>query len=187
MSRFNRFLKHYRGHLLHLWFEETFGWILRSLPGATGVFLRWLFYRLMFEELKSFPIIYPGVYFTHTYGIKVGRSFSINTGSLIDGRGGITIGNHVMVGPHVVITSSNHNFMQLDLPMCKVDHIMSPVTIENDVWIGAHAVINGGITIGNGAIVSAGAVVTRDVKDYQIVGGVPAKPIGIRLKYKNQI
>jgi acetyltransferase-like isoleucine patch superfamily enzyme len=64
--------------------------------------------------------------------------------------------------------------------MATRDHEMVPVKIGNDVWIGAHAVITGGIRIGNGAVISAGAVVTQNVDDYQIVGGVPARVIGDR-------
>ena len=61
---------------------------------------------------------------------------------------------------------------------------MKPVTIKNDVWIGANTTILGGVTIGKGVIVGAGAVVTKDVPDYTIVGGVPAKEIGFRGKRK---
>lgn len=175
-----RFMQKYKGHLFHLWCEETLGWIVRSLPGLFGMALRWGLYRLLFAELKSFCTIYPGVYFTHTYGLKVGRGFSPNSGALIDARGGIDIGDHVMVGPYAVIASSNHAHHQTDAPIASVDHVMAPVKIGNDVWIGAHAVVTGGVTIGNGVVVSAGAVVTKDVADYQIVGGVPARVIGLR-------
>jgi acetyltransferase-like isoleucine patch superfamily enzyme len=180
MNPIIRFFKKYRAHIFHLWCEELFGWLFRSLPGLFGMVLRWGLYRLLFAELKSFCTIYAGVYLTHTYGLKVGRGFSPNTGALIDARGGIEIGDHVMVGPHAVIVSSNHDFQQTDVPMAAVDHVMAPVKIGNDVWIGVHAVITGGVTIGNGVVVSAGAVVTKDVADYQIVGGVPAKVIGSR-------
>ena len=73
----------------------------------------------------------------------------------------IVIGDHVMVGPYAVIVSSNHAFQQTDEPMATVDHVMAPVKIGNDVWIGAHAVITAGVTIGNGVVVSAGAVVDK--------------------------
>ena len=180
MHVIKRFMLKYKDHLLHLWCEEFFGWLGRSLPGLFGMVFRWGLYRLLFAELKSFCTIYPGVYLTHTYGLKVGKGFSPNSGALIDARGGIDIGDHVMVGPYAVIVSSNHSFQQTDAPMATVDHIMAPVKIGNDVWIGAHAVITAGVTIGNGVVVSAGAVVTKDVTDYQMVGGVPARVIGKR-------
>ena len=179
-SNLVRFIKFYRKRLFHLWMEEAVGWIVRSLPGLLGMIIRWCAYRMLFRELKSFCTIYPGVYFTHTYGIQVGKAFSPNTGAMIDGRGGVTIGDHVMIGPYSVIVSSNHAYKQVSSPMTSLDHIMAPVVIGDDVWIGAHAVITGGSKIGNGAVVSAGAVVTQDVGDYQIVGGVPARVIGNR-------
>jgi maltose O-acetyltransferase len=180
-----RFVKFYRKHLLHLCIEEGIGWIVRSIPGLLGMIIRWCVYKLLFKELKSFCTIYPGVYFTHTYGIRVGSSFSPNTGVLMDGRGGIEIGDHVMIGPYSVIVSSNHDFKQVVSPMATLDHIMAPVIIGNDVWIGAHVVITGGTKIGNGVVISAGAVVTKDVDDYQIVGGVPARVIGSRKQSKS--
>jgi acetyltransferase-like isoleucine patch superfamily enzyme len=165
---------------MHLAVEEHLAWLVRSLPGPVGVVARWGFYRLLFAKLRSFAIFYPGVYLTHSYGMRVGSGFSVNTGALLDGRGGIRIGNDVLVGPYAVITSSDHAHEQLDLPMTSVDHVMAPVCIGDDVWIGAHAVVTGGVEIGNGAVVAAGAVVTRDVPAYAIVGGVPATVIGDR-------
>jgi acetyltransferase-like isoleucine patch superfamily enzyme len=175
-----RFIRKYNKQLLFLWVEEVFGWLLRSLPGFLPGLLRYGFYRMMFRRLRSFALIYPGVRVTHSYGISVGRSFSINSGALIDGRGGVTIGDNVMIGPYVVIVSSDHDFRQIEKPMTACDHILKPVFIGNDVWIGAQAVISAGVTIGNGAVVAAGAVVTADVGNYEIVGGVPAKVIGSR-------
>lgn len=175
-----RFIRQYNKRLLFLWVEEVFGWLLRSLPGFIPGLLRYGFYRMMFKRLKSFALIYPGVRVTHSHGISAGRSFSINSGALIDGRGGVAIGDHVMIGPYAVIVSSDHDFRQIEKPMTACDHILKPVTIGNDVWIGARAVICAGITIGNGAVVAAGAVVTVDVNDFEIVGGVPAEVIGTR-------
>ena len=64
--------------------------------------------------------------------------------------------------------------------MTTCDHILRPLVIQDDVWIGAHACIPGGVTIGQGAIVAAGAVVVKDVEARSIVGGVPARVIGRR-------
>jgi len=175
-----RFRRYYSGHLFHIWAEEYIGWFSRNLPSIEGMLVRYGLYKLVFKKIKSFALIYPGVYFTHTYGIKIGHRFSINTGTIIDGRGGITIGDGVMIGPHTAIYSSDHDFTQLGRPMASLDHIMTPVVIKDDVWIGAHVCITGGITIGHGAVIAAGAVVTKDVEDDMIVAGVPAKSIGKR-------
>ena len=172
-----RFRKRYSGHLSHIWVEEYVGWITRNLPSMEGMLIRYGLYKLLFKKIESFALIYPGVYFTHTYGIEIGNRFSVNSGAILDGRGGIKIGNGVMIGPHTAIYSSGHNFAQLDRPMTSLDHIMAPVVISDDVWIGAHVCIPGGITIGRGAIVAAGAVVVKNVEANTIVAGVPANTI----------
>jgi len=140
-----RFSKRYSQHLFHIILEEYLGWIVRSLPGFVGIGIRWLAYRMLFQKLDSFAFIYAGVYLSHTYGIRTGKSLAINSGALLDGRGGITLGNNVLIGPYAVIASSNHDYKQVDLPLPSVDHIIEPVTIGDDVWIGAHAVITGGL------------------------------------------
>lgn len=175
-----RFSKRYNNRILHILSEEYLGWLVRSLPGFLGMVVRWSIYKLLFKQLNSFAFIYAGVYLTHTYGIEAGKSLAINSGALIDGRGGITFGDNVLIGPYAVIASSNHDYRQLDMPISAMDHIMERVSIGNDVWIGAHAVITSGVIIGDYAVIAAGAVVTHDVEPYQIVGGVPAKVIGNR-------
>jgi acetyltransferase-like isoleucine patch superfamily enzyme len=181
MDVLQRFRRRYGKHLFHLWAEEYLGWLARSWPGFEGMMLRWVIHRLLFKAVGSFALIYPGVYFSHTYGIKIGRNFAINTGAHLDGRGGITIGDNVMIGPYAVIVSSRHDTRQVGIPMIDLDHVLEPVAIQDDVWIGAHVVIRGGVTIGNGAVIGAGAVVTQNVEAYKIVGGIPAKVVGERL------
>lgn len=98
-------------------------------------------------------------------------------------QGAVTIGNNVMMGPDCIIYSQNHRFDDLDRPMIEQgfqDEV--PVVIGDDVWIGARVTILPGVYVGCHTIIAAGAVVTKDVPDYAIVGGVPAKV----LKYRNR-
>lgn len=176
----NRFRKKYWKKLIHIWAEEFFGWVTRSLPGLTGLLTRGLYAKLLFKKVGSLPLIYPGVFFFHTYGIEVGKNFAINSGSVVDGRGGIIIGDDVLIGPNVSIMSSEHQFKQTDTPIIELNHLIGEVKIHDDVWIGANAVITSGVEIGKGAVVGAGAVVTKDVSEFSVVGGVPAKVIGTR-------
>jgi len=180
MNRLIQFIKKYKAKIIYIILEEYIGFLVRYLPGYFGMAIRFIFYKLLFQKIKSFPLIYTGTYFTHSYGIKVGDSFSINTGCVIDGRGGITIGNNVMIGPNTVIVSSFHQFEQVNKPMNSYDHIFSPVIIKDDVWIGANVFIKCGITINSHSVIAAGSVVTKDVGEYEIVGGVPAKFISKR-------
>ena len=91
--------------------------------------------------------------------------------------GPVTIGNHVNLAQGIVVTALNHNFKDTTLRIDEQGISTNPVVIGDDVWIGANAVILPGVTIGKHAVVAAGAVVTKDVPDYCIVGGVPAKII----------
>lgn len=96
-------------------------------------------------------------------------------------RGPLVLGDDVMMGPDVLIFTSNHEIGRTDIPMrLQGNGAVKRVTISSDVWIGARVIILPGVTIGKGAVIGAGAVVAKDVPDYAIVGGVPAKIIGYR-------
>lgn len=97
--------------------------------------------------------------------------------------GSVIIGNNVMMGPHCTIYSRNHAFERTDIPMREQGfQEEKTVVIGDDVWIGGHVIILPGVHVGKGAILGAGAVVTKDVPEYAIVGGNPAKII----RYRNE-
>jgi acetyltransferase-like isoleucine patch superfamily enzyme len=180
MGNVTRFARKYRGRLVRLAAEEVLGALVRGWPSLPGMWARAALWKPLFRRLDGMPLIYPGVYVTHAYGIAAGRRLSVNTGALIDGRGGITIGDDVMIGPYAVVTSSTHNHARRDVPMTALDHEMQPLTIGSDVWIGAHAFIRGGVTLGNGCVIGAGSVVLTDVPPFSIAAGVPARVVGAR-------
>ena len=102
--------------------------------------------------------------------------------------GKITIGNDVMMGPECIILSRNHAFSRTDIPMrLQGFEEEKECVIGNDVWIGRRVMIMPGVRIGNGCIIAAGAVVTKDVPDYAIVGGVPARIIRFRNNNENNL
>jgi galactoside O-acetyltransferase len=160
--------------------EIYIGAILRALPGVEGLFLRSIFYKLIFKSCKGGLIIYPSVYIIFSHRISVGERVAINVNSYLDGRGEITIGNGVLVGPNCVIASCEHTFDNRDVPIYQQPVKYGPVIIEDDVWIGANVVIKCNVIVGKGSVVGAGAVVTKNVEPYTIVAGVPAKKIGVR-------
>ena len=106
--------------------------------------------------------------------VEIGNNVSISAFFHLHGMGNVRIGNRVMIASHVAITSLTHDHSG---PLMYATGIMRPVVIEDDVWIGTHAVILPGVTIGQGAVVGAGSVVTRDVPANAVVGGVPARII----------
>ena len=114
--------------------------------------------------------------------IAIGDNVSLNSNVMInaDINGEITIGNNVLIAPNVVIRASNHDYGRVDVPIKGQGHKPGKIIIKENVWIGSNAVILPDVTIGKGAIIGAGAVVTKDVSDFEIVGGVPAKKIGSR-------
>lgn len=106
-------------------------------------------------------------------------SFNTNVHVNAD-NGRISFGNHVLVGPNVVIRASNHRFDRTDTPIRDQGHSTGEITIEDDIWLGANVSVLGGVRIGRGAVVAAGAVVTKDVASFSVVGGVPARLIKMR-------
>ena len=107
-----------------------------------------------------------GAAFDH---IKIGNNVYINSNSLLMARGGITIEDDVMLAANVQLLSNNHDEYDRQVLTCK------PIHIKKGAWIGAGASILPGVTIGKYAIVGAGAIVTKDVGDYEVAVGVPAK------------
>ncbi|MDP4132480.1 MAG: acyltransferase [Bacillota bacterium] len=117
--------------------------------------------------------------------VKIGNDSGIGINSSIAGY--VTIGNDVMMGPECIIYTRNHEFKRTDIPMHEQGFSeVKPVVIGNDVWIGGRVIILPGVHIGNGCIIGAGAVVTKDVPDYAIVGGNPAKVIKYRTDEQNK-
>ena len=119
-------------------------------------------------------------------GVSFGDQIKIGDGSGIGPNGdvpnGVTIGNSVMIGPDVIMITANHRFDQLDVPMgLQGWEKTRPITIGNDVWIGARVVLLPGVQIGNGCIIGAGSVVTKNVPDYEIWAGNPAHFIRSRI------
>ena len=86
-----------------------------------------------------------------------------------------------MIAPHVMLAGGSHNFSDTNVPMKLQGHKAKGIVLEDDVWIGANSVILDGVRIGKGAIVGAGAVVTKAIEPYAIVGGNPARTIGHRI------
>lgn len=103
--------------------------------------------------------------------VKIGRNVVVMNNSLFMAAGGITIEDDVMVAANVQLISNNHDLYDHQILICK------PVRLKRNCWIGAGATILPGITVGENAVVAAGAVVTKDVEDNTVVGGNPAKII----------
>lgn len=111
-------------------------------------------------------------------GIRTGARCWVGVNAVLaSGQGGLFLGNDVLIGPQAVLVTGDHDFSRLDVPATQRDYTGKPITIGDNVWIGAGAVVLGGVCVGDNAVVAAGAVVTHDVAAGAVVGGVPAKVI----------
>lgn len=141
--------------------------------------VRKLAYRLAGIKIGKNSYIHMGTRFYLPINITIGNGTVIGDHCFLDGRAKLEIGNNVDIASQVLIYNSEH-----DVQSEGFDPVEEPVEIGDYVFIGPRAIILPGVKIGKGAIVAAGAVVTTDVKPFEIAGGVPAKVIGER-KDKN--
>jgi len=137
--------------------------------------LRRLFYRIAGMQIGEGTSIHTGLRLYNPAGIKIGKDTIIGENAILDGRGPLTIGNHVAFASDVMIYNSEH-----DIRDPQFIATTQAVEIEDYAFIGPRAIILPGVHIGKGAVVGAGAVVTKDVPPGVIVGGVPAIQIGNR-------
>lgn len=110
-------------------------------------------------------------------GIKIGRHSLIGEYTVIRGQGGVSIGDRVYTSPFTQIIAVNHVFDDPMRSFVEQGITAQGIVIEDDVWLGASAIITDGVRIGRGAVVAAGAVVTTDVPAHTVVAGVPARPV----------
>lgn len=112
--------------------------------------------------------------------LRIGARTAINEGSIISATLSVTIGEDCMLAPRVYVLDVDHRFDSRQIPIALQGYLQAPVVIEDDVWIGAQAVITRGVRIGRGAIVAANSVVTKDIPPYAIAAGAPARVIKFR-------
>lgn len=156
-------------------------WIEILPYGPLADRLKRLILRLYGAQVGRNPTIYSGVWIRPIKGLHLGDNVSIGKDVIITTAGTVTVGHNVMIGHGSKIISANHVIPPGRGQIRFAGHEAKPVVIEDDVWIAAQVVILPGVRIGEGAVVAAGAVVTRDVPPFTIVGGVPARILRHRL------
>jgi acetyltransferase-like isoleucine patch superfamily enzyme len=130
--------------------------------------------------LKNSIIECTGVIRELGEGLVIGDGVGIAQNAFIQVRGNVTIGNKVIFGPGVSIFSENHNWQDNTRPIVDQGATRGDVIIGDECWLGANCIILAGVTVGKGAIIAAGSVVTKDVPPNEIWGGCPAKFIKTR-------
>lgn len=181
--------------------EEIWIWIFSWIPTPFGTLIRMYAWRWLFKKCGS-ARFGTGISVIACRNISIADNVRIGRGCIVTASNGeLELGSHVAIsplchiaadngnieirsytaiGPGTVLRSSNHCFVDKELPIMFQGHNTGRIIIEDDVWIGANCVVTPDVRIGKGAIVGAGAVVTHDVEPYSIVAGVPAKEIGKR-------
>lgn len=134
---------------------------------------RKLFSRLIGKNVDETFSLFPPFYTDCGKNITVGKNVFINSGCCFQDQGGITIGDDTLIGHQVVLATLNHDLN----PEQRKSMNAAPIIIGKNVWIGAHATVLAGVTIGDNAVIAAGAVVTRDVPANTVAAGIPAKII----------
>jgi maltose O-acetyltransferase len=155
-------------------------WLVGGIPGVPGFAVRTVVLKVFCAELAGIAWVQPGVTFVQLNRLRVGKQFAVNSGTYINAIGTITIGNDVLIGSNVTISSGQHP-IEGRLPAIFARPVVPrPIVIEDDVWIGAGAVIMPGITLRQGTVVGANSVVTKDTEAYAVMAGVPAKKLRSR-------
>lgn len=154
---------------------EAQNMILRWVGYIPVHHIRRFFYRVGGMWIGQGSSIHMGAVFYDVKNISIGEDTIIGERVVLDGRDKLKIGDHVDFASEVMVYNGQH-----DIHDKQFKGIFAPVIIKDYVFVGPRAIILPGVTIGKGVIVGAGAVVTKDVSDFAIVGGVPAKVIGER-------
>jgi len=149
--------------------------ILRFVGFIPLHFIRKFFYLISGVKMSWNSTIHIGANFFNPSNITIGHDTIIGDHCFMDGRSSLKIGNHVGIASQVLIYNDEHDINSNDY-----GNSFGPVEIGDYVFIGPRAIILPGVKIGKGAVVAAGAVVTKDIPDFEIWGGVPAKKISDR-------
>jgi len=185
--------------------DEIIDWVealVRFMPGRLGGGVRKIWFKRRFRRSGGMScsagcefVGAPDISFDGIVGIGSNGLFSARGGSIrigdnsffnrdvhinADIGGQIIIGDNCLIGPKVIMRTASHRFEKKEVNIREQGHQIGDIVIEDDCWIGANAVILGGVHIGRGAVIGAGAVVTKDIPPMAIAVGVPAKVLKYR-------
>lgn len=156
---------------------------LFSLPRYRFLnYIKTIFLRSRGAKIGSRVVFYPGVWICSGKNLILGNDVDLALDVLITTDGGVSIGDRSLIGYRTQILSGNHVIPSIEKRIFDSGHERTPVVIEKDVWIGANCIILPGVNIGEGAVVAAGSVVTKNIEPNAICAGVPAKVIKYREK-----
>ena len=163
-----------RTKIYFILYTLTASWLPISQHSRLARFLRTWWAKQICQHVGAQVNVEKGAIFGPEVSIDDYSGIGINC----ELYGPVIIGKYVMMGPEVIIYTSGHAHTRVDIPMQQQGmETARPVHIGNDVWIGRRSIILPGVSVGNGVIIAAGSVVTKDIPSFAIVGGVPARII----------
>jgi len=154
--------------------------IAHTIPATPGLFIRMIGYKLFLKSCGKGLLIKEFTKIKFPERVSIGDHVGIGEYTLIDGDGGVTIGDLTRIASHVSIIAFNHRFSDKKIPVKLQGKETKGITIASDVWIGTGVRILDGVSIGTGAVIGAGSVVITDVPAYSVAVGVPARVVKSR-------
>jgi acetyltransferase-like isoleucine patch superfamily enzyme len=164
-----------RKYEIFVWLFYTY--VLRKIPYSFGVKLRNGYARKTLKSFGKYSTISTNVRLLSPSRITIGSNVGIARDVTLDGRGDIEIGDFTIIGFESVLLTSTHNYSNRGVPIAKQGMYSKPVKIGRDCWIDARVMVLPGIEIGDGCIIGANSVVTKNIPQYCIAAGVPARVI----------
>ena len=156
-------------------FEALIVGLTNWIPTFVGMCIRNIVYRLLGMKIVGFCWIQPRVTIVNLRRLSVGRNFGWNSGTYINAVGHIYMGDDVLIGSNVTISSGKHDIEGRQKSVFSRPAQPMQMTIGNDVWIGAGASIMPGLNVADGTVIGANAVVTKDTQPYAVMVGLPAR------------
>jgi maltose O-acetyltransferase len=154
--------------------------LVKWVPSLIGMAIRNVVYRILGMKIKGFCWIQPGVTIVNLSKLRVGKNFGCNSGTYINAVGGIRMGNDVLIGSNVTISSGKHEIKGRQTSVFSRPTVPMPIVFGDDVWLGAGVSVLPGIQIADGTVVGANAVVTKSTEPYSVMAGIPARLVRYR-------
>ena len=151
--------------------------ILSKIPYGLGNKYRTWYARKNLKSFGEYSTISTNVRLLSPNRITIGSNVGVARDVTLDGRGGIEIGDFTLIGFESVLLTSTHNYSNREIPITKQGMYSKPVRVGKDCWVGARVMVPPGVEIGDGCIIGANSVVTKDIPSYCIAAGVPARVI----------
>ncbi|UCE37882.1 MAG: acyltransferase [Thermoplasmata archaeon] len=154
--------------------------LVKYIPPPVGDLLRYGVLKFYLKGISKKTWIKDGVTISYPENVSIGSNCTLNEFVFINGYGGVEIGNWVRIAHRTSIISEDHGYKRRDIPISLQKKKGKKIVIGDDVWIGCDVKILKGVKVGKGAVIGAGSVVTKDVPNFAVVVGNPAKIIKYR-------